>query len=205
MVRLTSALGAVAIAAALAVTLVAPAAPDGVGRPEIPTRPGREAPTAGATGGYAMPIVGDVLTPFEDPAVPWAPGHRGVDVLGAAGAPVHAAAEGVVAFVGVVVDRPVLAIQHPDGIRTTYEPVAAVVAVGDAVTQGQVIGTLVAQASHCAPAACLHWGAKLGDDYLDPLSLLAEPVIRLYPSGQRGPPLTPAGEPAGTRPGGARS
>lgn len=132
---------------------------------------------------YAMPLAGEVVAFFDDPAVPWGPGHRGVDIAGVEGAPVLAAGDGVVAYVGVVVDRPVVSIDHPDGIRTTYEPVAGSVEVGDAVGQAQVIGTLVADASHCAPRVCLHWGAKIGDDYIDPLSLLSDPVIRLYPVG----------------------
>lgn len=123
-----------------------------------------------------------VLRPFDRPAQRWASGHRGADLDVDDGTPVHAAADGVVAFAGVVVDRPVLSISHPDGIRTTYEPVRATVAAGAAVRAGDVVGFLAGPA-HCADRPCLHWGARRGaDDYVDPLGLLApDVVIRLLP------------------------
>lgn len=203
--KITTALAGLAITGALVVTAIAPTAPAGEasGGARLDPGPGESAAGGGA---YEMPLDGEVVAQFDDPDVPWGRGHRGVDIVGEAGAEVLAAADGVVAFVGVVVDRPVISIDHPDGIRTTYEPVAALVEVGDAVGQGEVIGTLVSEGSHCRPAACLHWGAKIGDDYLDPLSLLREVVIRLYPTGQRSPPpVTPAGAPVGRRRAVARS
>lgn len=177
--RIGSVVGGLALAGALTLTLVAPMAPDGAAPAGTPTTVVSEVADDGAR--YAMPLAGEVVTPFDGPDVPWGAGHRGVDIAGTAGSVVQAAAGGVVAFVGVVVDRPVISIDHPDGIRTTYEPVAATVAAGEVVVQGQPIGTLVVEGSHCAPAACLHWGARIGEDYIDPLSLLSEAVIRLYP------------------------
>jgi hypothetical protein len=35
----------------------------------------------------------------------------------------------------------------------------------------------------CPVAACLHWGLRRGEVYLDPLSLLAPPEVRLLPMG----------------------
>lgn len=124
-----------------------------------------------------------VLRGFLGPAEPWASGHRGVDLEHTAG-PVRAAADGVVAFAGRVVDRGVVSIDHDDGIRTTYEPVTAAVARGDRVRLGQTIGH-ISGTTHCAPEVCLHWGARRGaTSYLDPLSLLrTETTIRLLPLG----------------------
>lgn len=178
MSRAGAAVGGGLLAAALVVTAIAPAAEPATGPVSTTAEPG-----SAVDGTYALPLAGEVVAPFDDPALPWGAGHRGVDLAGTVGAEVSAAADGVVAFVGVVVDRPVISIDHPDGIRTTYEPVTAVVEAGDAVVQGQVIGTLVSGSSHCAPAACLHWGARIGEDYIDPMSLLGEKVIRLYPVG----------------------
>lgn len=177
--RFGSVVGALGVATALALTLAAPRAPDGgtsvVSQPTVVSGPGEQ------TGPYSMPLEGEVVAPFDPPEAPWGAGHRGVDIAGTSGSVILAAAGGVVAFVGVVVDRPVISVDHPDGIRTTYEPVTALVEVGDAVARGQPIGTLVLDGSHCAPAACLHWGARIGERYIDPLSLLSEAVIRLYP------------------------
>ena len=129
-------------------------------------------PTTGAPG------PGRVLRAFDKPEHNWLPGHRGVDMQLEVGDTVHAAGDGVVAFVGMVAGTPVLSIDHADGIRTTYQPVRARVAQGDRVHAGQEIGTL-APPTDGWPG--LHWGAKRGKDYLNPLSLLAEPHIRLKP------------------------
>lgn len=142
-------------------------------------------PGAGPTS-YVWPTgaPADVLRRFDPPAAPWASGHRGVDLEIAAGAPVLAAAEGVVVFAGTVVDRPVVSLEHADGIRTTYEPVRPTVRPGQRVAAGETIGHV--EGLHCVvlpPAACLHLGARTGPEtYVDPLRLLgADVVIRLLP------------------------
>ncbi|MDR1265621.1 MAG: M23 family metallopeptidase [Propionibacteriaceae bacterium] len=123
------------------------------------------------------PLPGAVVRAFEPPAADWQPGHRGVDIAGQAGDTVVAAAAGVVHFAGMVAGRGVVSIDH-GGLRTTYEPVEALVRAGDQVFPGDVIGRL--RAGHPCPAeACLHWGLKQGETYLDPLSLLVSNEVRL--------------------------
>lgn len=109
----------------------------------------------------------------------WMPGHRGVDLAARPGQDILAAEDGVVAFVGVVVGVPVISIDHEDGIRTTYQPVFPTVAVGDVVQEGQPIGRMAPpNGGHDG----LHWGAKTGPDtYINPLTLLDTPTIRLKP------------------------
>ncbi|WP_231116320.1 M23 family metallopeptidase [Motilibacter rhizosphaerae] len=151
--------------------------------------------TAWALPGWRAPLAGPlvVVRGFAPPPVPWAAGHRGVDLAGSDGEQVLAAGDGRVGFAGRVGGLPV-AVVASGALRTTYEPVVAVVAVGRAVRAGEVIGTLVTAGSHCAPGACLHWGLLRGTAYLDPLALLGEPVVRLLP--QTGPvtlgPVAPA-------------
>ena len=131
---------------------------------------------------WSSPLPGAALTrPFDDLPHRYAAGHRGVDLAGAPGAPVRAAGDGVVAFAGMVAGRPVVSVDHPGGLRTTYEPVEASVGAGQAVARGSPLGALVAGHVGCPVAACLHWGVRRGEDYLDPMSLLAPPVIRLLP------------------------
>ncbi|RBY96725.1 M23 family peptidase [Blastococcus sp. TF02-8] len=135
------------------------------------------------TAPWAAPLPGawEVARPFEAPAHAYGPGHRGVDLAGFPGAPVLAAGDGVVVFAGMVAGRPVVSVDHPNGLRTTYEPVEPGVGAGVPVRRGDPLGTLAAEHPGCAAAACLHWGLRRGETYLDPLSLLRPPRVRLLP------------------------
>jgi len=130
-----------------------------------------------------------VLAPFDPPLQDWLPGHRGVDLAAAAGEPVLAPAPGVVTFAGPVAGRGVVVVTHDDGLRTSREPVTASAPRGTRVAAGDVVGTVqvpdgVAVASHCADA-CVHWGVRRGDRYVDPLAMLGErPPIVLLPLGE---------------------
>jgi murein DD-endopeptidase MepM/ murein hydrolase activator NlpD len=134
---------------------------------------------------FVWPLAGmpTVVGAFNPPAAPWLPGHRGVDLAGTLDQPVYAAGAGTVSFAGRVAGIDVVSITHPDGLRTTYEPVTAGVHTGDPVAIGTLIGTIDARLPHCAPAppACLHWGLIRGGVYLDPLMLLGLGQVRLYP------------------------
>jgi len=134
---------------------------------------------------FGWPLTGipAVVVPFNPPAQPWLPGQRGVDLASRAGAQVLAAGDGTVAFAGVVAGVGVVSVDHADGLRTTYEPVRAGVRRGQHVTVGMIIGVLEAGAPRCPAgvAACLHWGLRRGDVYLDPLLLLGYGPVRLLP------------------------
>jgi murein DD-endopeptidase MepM/ murein hydrolase activator NlpD len=135
---------------------------------------------------FVWPVAGApvVVRPFEPPAEPWLPGHRGVDLAVTLGQRIYAAGAGTVSFAGRVAGIGVVSITHPDGLRTTYEPVAASVHIGNVVATGTPIGTIDARLPHCppGPAACLHWGLIRAGVYLDPLMLLGLGQVRLYPS-----------------------
>lgn len=122
----------------------------------------------------------EVTEQFDPPPKRWLPGHRGVDLAASEGQPVLAAGDGVVAFAGMVAGKPVVSIDHGP-IRTTYEPVVATVSAGQSVTKGEQVGTVQAGHEGCAVQVCVHWGAKRGEVYLDPLSLLEPRVVRLLP------------------------
>ncbi len=122
---------------------------------------------------------------FDAPSPDWHSGHRGVDLSGTPGQPVFAAGSATVVFARMLAGRPVVSLAHPGGLRTSYEPVRAVVRVGQPVTAKTVIGELEAGHIGCRAAACLHWGAMWGPasgaDYVDPLGLLTSTPIRLKP------------------------
>ena len=153
--------------------------PGAVAAPSAAPAADRRAPHSAYTWPTGGPAA--VLEGFDPPAVVWGSGHRGVDLALTAGSPVLAAGDGTVVFAGMVAGRPVVSIDHADGIRTTYEPVEAVVSAGEAVGRGQVIGTLVA--GHRSDGVdALHWGARTGPKtYINPLRLLDPPIIRLKP------------------------
>lgn len=96
------------------------------------------------------------------------------------GAPIRASNSGIIHFAGPVGGRPVVSIMHTNGIRTTYDPVIPQVRKGQHVKRGQIIGTLAPENEHTHGPG-LGWGAKIGDTYIDPLSLLGTSQIRLYP------------------------
>lgn len=163
----------------------------------------------GVSGDRAWPVGPrpTVLRGWEPPASPYGPGHRGVDLAAAPGTLVRAAAPGRVSFTGMVAGRGVLSItltgtgQPP--LRTTYEPVTALVAEGDEVAAGQVVAALGPGPFHCS-GGCLHWGLLRGETYLDPLSLLPDNLLgggppRLLPVFGIPEPTT-AGSPIGSGP-----
>ena len=178
--------GLCALAFTLAVAMPASVAPPG-GSAQAATATGLGGPgradLEAAFVAYVDPVPGEpvVLRGFDPPDQPWLAGHRGVDLAADVGDPITAAADGVVAFAGVVAGTPVVSIDHADGLRTTYQPVTAVVEAGAPVTGGEHLGDL-GEGDHCGPDPCLHWGARTGPkSYVDPLALLRPPVVRLYP------------------------
>ena len=161
-----------AVLAALVVAVLGP----------VPAVAGPEVADLPAVAVWTAPVAGalDVTRPFEAPAHAYGPGHRGVDLGGAPGTPVLAAGDGVVGFAGMVAGRPVVSIDHADGLRTTYEPVDPGVGAGQRVVRGSPIGTLVPGHGGCPVEAGLHWGLRRGETYRDPLLLLVVQV-RLLP------------------------
>ncbi|GAB4084936.1 hypothetical protein GCM10028784_15660 [Myceligenerans cantabricum] len=188
------------VAAAVLLTLVlvvVPASPasGGAGPPAGQARTDR--PAAAASGGpgpgarFVLPVDGapppvGVVRGFEPPASRWGAGHRGVDLATAHGAEVRSPGPGTVTFTGDVAGRGVVVVTHGDGLRSSLEPVTSAVPVGARVAAGESVGTVgPAGSGHCAPEACVHWGVRRGERYLDPLSLSRpdRPVVVLLPDG----------------------
>ncbi|WP_395640641.1 M23 family metallopeptidase [Pseudolysinimonas sp.] len=120
---------------------------------------------------WAWPVPGPhtLARPYIAPATPYSAGHRGIDIRATAGVEVLAPADGVVHFAGFVVDRPVISIRHSGGVLSSFEPVEPLVATGDRVRRGDVIGVLLP--GHCS-TPCLHLGARIDGEYVNPLLFL---------------------------------
>lgn len=147
--------------------------------------------SAAAADSWVAPVPMAVADRFDPPDQPWLAGHRGVDLLAAAGTVVRAAGAGQVGFAGPLAGRGVVVVVHGP-LRTTYEPVTATVSVGDRVSPGDPIGVLEPAVVHCGGRSCLHWGLLRGTTYLDPLALLGPARVRLLPFSATAPAPTAA-------------
>ena len=135
-----------------------------------PTRPFAPGPSVLDDDPWRWPVdpPRSIARPFIPPPTPYAAGHRGIDIRAPAGV-LYAPASGVVHFAGVVVDRPVLSIDHGGGVISSYEPVTTTLAEGDRVTRGDVIGTVLP--GHCS-SVCVHLGVRVNGQYVSPLRFL---------------------------------
>ncbi|MDI3406069.1 murein hydrolase activator EnvC family protein [Streptomyces cavernicola] len=131
-----------------------------------------------------------ILRGWHPPTTPYGPGHRGIDLAAPPGTHIHAPAPGRISYTGRIAHRGVLTIDHhttgDPPLRTTYEPVHALVDKGDEVATGDVIGTVEPQEkakakAHCTQP-CLHWGLRRGTTYLNPLTLLPTSLVDRGPS-----------------------
>jgi murein DD-endopeptidase MepM/ murein hydrolase activator NlpD len=126
---------------------------------------------AGTTISWGWPVAPPhpIERPFIAPDSAYGPGHRGIDISSTDGTAVIAPADGVVSFAGMVINRPVLAIQHADGLVSSYEPVESDLLRGTRIQRGDTIGRLLS--GHCT-SACLHFGVRLYGQYVSPLNYL---------------------------------
>lgn len=133
-------------------------------------------PAVGAEEGatFLAPVAGRVVDPWRAPVGPFGAGNRGIDFEAEPGQPVVASADGEVTFAGQVGGSRHVVVLHPGGIRTSYSFLAAVeVRRGDQVAQGQRVGT---------SGPIVHFGVRLGADYVDPARLLGVVVeVHLVP------------------------
>jgi murein DD-endopeptidase MepM/ murein hydrolase activator NlpD len=153
-----------ALAAVLTVAPVAVALGDREAAPPVLPVP--------AYGSYSWPVQGPVIRGFEAPTGPFGPGHRGIDIASASDTVVRASNDGVVVFAGRVAGDLHVSIDHPDGVRTSYAFLGSVEAgVGGAIARGDVLGT-VGQGHPASGTSHVHFGARWGGEYIDPMLLL---------------------------------
>lgn len=105
----------------------------------------------------------------------WRSRHSGLDLAGRNGAAVRASNRGVVALVGdFFYGGKSVYVHHGEGLMTVYYHLSrALVAVGDTVERGQIIGRVGATGRVSGPH--LHWQAQYGAVPFDPADLLKLP------------------------------
>ena len=144
-----------------------------------------------STPGYLRPVKGPIIRHFEPPPTPFAAGHRGIDLAVPIGTEVLASNDGVVAFAGLVATELFVSIDHADGIRTTYSFLSSVsVKKGVVVVRGQQIA-LSGPGHAGSTQSHLHFGARIGDAYIDPEPLLLDGLRRDLSQAIRLVPMPP--------------
>lgn len=119
-------------------------------------------------GAYQHPVEAPVSEGFDAPEHAYGPGNRGQDYRVTPGQDVRAVGDGITVFSGWVAGQEFITVLHPDGLRSSYSPVAdRVVQRGDRVREGQVIG-------HTASRFQL--GVRRGATYLDPATIIGDAV-----------------------------
>ena len=103
--------------------------------------------------------------------------HMGLDLAGAPGDTVRAAADGVVALVdGFLLAGDIVYLNHGGGLLTGYFHLSGqLVEAGDTVAAGTPIGLVGATGRVTGPH--LHWVVRYGTTTVDPRSLLALPGL----------------------------
>jgi murein DD-endopeptidase MepM/ murein hydrolase activator NlpD len=136
--------------------------------------------------------------------------HYGLDLKGARGAPVHAAADGEVALArDAYMSGRTVVLSHGAGVYTLYFHLDRIeVRAGQRVRRGQRLGRVGSTGRASGPH--LHWSVRVDGLLVDPASLLAidfargtaparaprPPAPATPPPAAPEAPVTPAGEPA---------
>jgi Peptidase family M23 len=147
---------------------------------------------------WVWPLRGEVITPYRNGSDPYASGqHRGIDIAGAPGATVVAAASGEVRFAGTAGSAGLtVSVRTGDGrYDTSYLHLSSTaVREGDLVTEGQRLGTVGTTGTRSAEAPHLHFGVRDAGSrhaYHDPLGFLPPPAATQPPRGAPAPQPSP--------------
>ncbi|MCW2956215.1 MAG: Peptidase [Thermoleophilia bacterium] len=119
--------------------------------------------------GLRWPVSGPVVSPFGPR---WGRMHEGIDIAISAGNPIYASASGVVTHAGWMGGYGNLVIiQHAGSLSTSYAHQSQIAtAVGQAVTQGQLIG-FVGCTGHCF-GDHVHFETRINGAATDPMAYL---------------------------------
>jgi murein DD-endopeptidase MepM/ murein hydrolase activator NlpD len=125
------------------------------------------------------PLVGSsVVHEYRQSETPYSAGHRGIDYEATLGQAVFAPADGKIHFVGEVVNRQLISLDHDQELLSAFEPVCSQLTEGDSVVSGQLIGEVCEGGAsydpHCQPSICVHFSVRKNGEYLSPLWFTGE-------------------------------
>jgi murein DD-endopeptidase MepM/ murein hydrolase activator NlpD len=120
------------------------------------------------TGCLQTPVSGPVVAGFAPQGLYG--GHWGIDIAVPAGTSVGSAGPGRVTFTGVVAGMKTVTVDHGGGLRSSVSYLSTIaVGVGTTVSGGQILGT----SGWAHGYQRLHFSVRVGDTYVDPMTLLA--------------------------------
>ena len=124
-----------------------------------------------SSAGFIWPVNGTVTSPFCEQRA-WESCHPGIDIAVPSGTPIRAAAAGTVAIAGPESGYGnYTCIDHGGGVSTCYAHQMSIsVAVGDHVSQGQVIG--ISDCTGLCFGPHLHFEVRVNGSPVDPMGYL---------------------------------
>jgi murein DD-endopeptidase MepM/ murein hydrolase activator NlpD len=133
------------------------------------TRASRSRTRAVTASGWVRPAYGPLTSPF---GYRWGRLHAGIDIGAPYGAPIYAAAAGVVTYVGPKGGYGTLVtIRHADGTVTAYGHMSRfATSIGHRVEAGEVIAYVGAEGDATGPH--LHFEVRIGGRAIDPRPFL---------------------------------
>jgi murein DD-endopeptidase MepM/ murein hydrolase activator NlpD len=137
------------------------------------TRPSAGLPPSTRVPPLRPPVAGPLVRAYEEPAGPFGPGHRGVDLAATVGAAVGAPADGRVVFAGSVAGMAWVSIEVGPGMVVTLGPLRGLaVAFGRSVGTGTRVAGLATGHGTAEYPTTLHLSLRVDGIYVDPLPWL---------------------------------
>src|SRR5215218_4464240 len=149
---------------------------------------------------WRWPLHGEVITPYRNGDDPYAPAqHRGIDIAGAVGDTVVAAAGGLVRFAGTAGSSGLtVSVRTSDGYDTSYLHLSSIsVRAGERVAADDRLGAVGTTGVRSTEQPHLHFGVREAGTrhaYLNPLDFLPPPSPQVPP--RETPAPSPAPEPS---------
>jgi murein DD-endopeptidase MepM/ murein hydrolase activator NlpD len=137
--------------------------------PPAPRKPKVEKPL------WIRPVGGSITSSYGPR---WGRMHRGLDFAGNYGAPIYAAADGVISFAGPEGGYGnLIVIDHGDGVQTAYGHMSSIVVASGKVEAGQLIARIGSEGFSTGPH--LHFEVRINEEQVNPWGFLLSRGVKL--------------------------